>query len=185
MKIISLWSEVFFLFICMVNFIMSFKQSWKKRSVLKIGGLQSSNGNAQREIVWTIWVWRGQGIWGQGSQMKQIKGEPWPPGETLAGHRDWIQMGDQGRGVQGTLLLSIPLSVSLLFFWFLSPRLKFPKEQHLWDVPCLDWGIKVAGMPFSPCLSPRQLVCLPAAHPVCQQAQPDLPAFYLSVTHWI
>lgn len=28
----------------------------------------------------------------RGSQMKQIKGEPWPPGETLAGHRDEIQM---------------------------------------------------------------------------------------------
>lgn len=45
---------------------------------------------------------RGKGVGGgQGSQMKQIKGEPWPPGETLAGHRDGIQMGDHGRGIQG------------------------------------------------------------------------------------
>lgn len=32
--------------------------------------------------------------------MKQIKGELWPPGETLAGHRDEIQMVDSGRIIQ-------------------------------------------------------------------------------------
>lgn len=53
---------------------------------------------------------RGQGVGGHGSQMKQIKGEPWPPGETLAGYRDGIQMGDQGRGIQGTVLLFLSLS---------------------------------------------------------------------------
>lgn len=36
--------------------------------------------------------------------MKQIKGEPWPPGETLAGHRDGIQMGDHERIIQGVFL---------------------------------------------------------------------------------
>lgn len=66
--------------------------------------------------------------------MKQIKGEPWPPGETLAGQRDGIQMGDHGRGIQGTVLLFLSLS----FFCLSSSHcLKFPKEQHLWDVPCL------------------------------------------------
>lgn len=34
--------------------------------------------------------------------MKQIKGEPWPPGETLAGNRDEIQMGDHGRIKRGS-----------------------------------------------------------------------------------
>lgn len=29
--------------------------------------------------------------------MKQIKGELWPPGETLVGHKDEIQMVDPGR----------------------------------------------------------------------------------------
>lgn len=33
--------------------------------------------------------------------MKQIKGEPWPPGETLAGYRDGIQMEDHEWGTQG------------------------------------------------------------------------------------
>lgn len=33
--------------------------------------------------------------------MKQIKGEPWPPGETLAGSRDGIQMGNHERIIQG------------------------------------------------------------------------------------
>lgn len=37
---------------------------------------------------------------GQRSQMKQIKGEPWPPGETLAGSRDGIQMGNREGIVQ-------------------------------------------------------------------------------------
>lgn len=43
----------------------------------------------------------GAGCRGQGSQMKQIKGEPWPPGETLAGHKDGIQMGSHGGIIQG------------------------------------------------------------------------------------
>lgn len=42
---------------------------------------------------------RGQGLGGQGSQMKQIKGEPWPPEEVLAARRDGIQMEDHGRGI--------------------------------------------------------------------------------------
>lgn len=56
-----------------------------------------------RERLFAQSVFEGAGHWGggQGSQMKQIKGEPWPPGETLAGHRDGIQMGDHGRGIQG------------------------------------------------------------------------------------
>lgn len=37
---------------------------------------------------------------GQGSQMKQIKGELWPPGETLVEHIDGIQMEDHVRGIQ-------------------------------------------------------------------------------------
>lgn len=61
--------------------------------------------------------WRGQGDGGQGSQMKQIKGEPWPPGETLAGHRDGIQMGDHGRIIQRVpgLFLSLSLLHCLKF----------------------------------------------------------------------
>lgn len=70
---------------------------------------------------------RGQDIGGQGSQMKQIKGEPWPPGETLAGHRDGIQMGDHGRDIQETVLL-FSLSVSLFFCLSLSLCLKSPKR---------------------------------------------------------
>lgn len=45
----------------------------------------------------------GAGCRGQGSQMKQIKGEPWPPGETLAGHKDGIQMGNHGGDFTGVL----------------------------------------------------------------------------------
>lgn len=33
--------------------------------------------------------------------MKQIKGEPWPPGETLASSRDGIQMGSHEGIMQG------------------------------------------------------------------------------------
>lgn len=44
----------------------------------------------------------GAGCRGQGSQMKQIKGEPWPPGETLAGHKDGIQMGSMGGLYRGS-----------------------------------------------------------------------------------
>lgn len=73
--------------------------------------------------------------------MKQIKGEPWPPGETLAGHRDGIQMEDHGRGIQEVwgLCCSFSLVLSLCFFWpILIALCKVPqKEQHLWDIPCL------------------------------------------------
>lgn len=69
---------------------------------------------------------RGQGAGGQGSQMKQIKGEPWPPGETLAGHRDGIQMGGHGRDMQGSW---DSFCLSLSFFCLsLSHCLKFPKR---------------------------------------------------------
>lgn len=40
--------------------------------------------------------------------MKQIKGEPWPPGETLAGSRDGIQMGNHEGIIQGFWDLFFP-----------------------------------------------------------------------------
>lgn len=105
---------------------------------------------------------RGQGVGGQGSQMKQIKGEPWPPGETLAGHRDGIQMEDHGRGYTGgpgTLLLCL-----CPFLPFLIALFKVPKKSSICGTSHVyDGGVEVASMPFSPCLSPSQLVCLP--HP--------------------
>lgn len=73
---------------------------------------------------------RGKGVEGHRSQMKQIKGEPWSPGETLAGHRDGIQMGDHGRVIQGVPGLSFSLSLPVFLFSFcLSHRLKFPKRE--------------------------------------------------------
>lgn len=45
---------------------------------------------------------------GQRSQMKQIKGEPWPPGETLASSRDGIQMGNHEGIMQGFWDLYFP-----------------------------------------------------------------------------
>lgn len=102
---------------------------------------------------------RGQGAGGQGSQMKQIKGEPWPPGETLAGHRDGIQMGGHGRDMQGVLGLFPSLSLS---FCLSLSLFKVPKKSSICEASHVcHRGVKVAGMPFSPCLSPSQLVCLP------------------------
>lgn len=81
---------------------------------------------------------RGQGVGGQGSQMKQIKGEPWPPGETLAGCRDGIQMGSMGgvcRGSRDSAVLSLLLS--LFFLPPLSHRLKLPKRAAAASCPVL------------------------------------------------
>lgn len=49
--------------------------------------------------------------------MKQIKGELWPPGETLAGHKDEIQMVDSGRIIQQVwtpFKLSIKCIISII-----------------------------------------------------------------------
>lgn len=63
--------------------------------------------------------------------MKQIKGEPWPPGETLAGHRDGIQMGDHGRIIQGVWGLPFFIIISYNIFIYAAPfKTKFTK--------CLD-----------------------------------------------
>lgn len=52
------------------------------------------------------------------------------------------------------------LSISLLIALF-----KVPKKSSICGVSHIcDRGVKVAGMPFSPCLSPSQLVCLPPSH---------------------
>lgn len=59
-----------------------------------MGGLQQRDGNLS---VFSVWVLGGRVLAGQGSQMKQIKGELWPPGETLVEHRDGIQMEDHVR----------------------------------------------------------------------------------------
>lgn len=58
--------------------------------------------------------------------MKQIKGEPWPPGETLAGQKRWDPDGVPWEGGctggPGTLSFFSPLLL------FLSHCLKFPKR---------------------------------------------------------
>lgn len=55
------------------------------------------------------------------------------------------------------------LSISLsLFLPFLISLLKVPKKSSICEASHVcDRGVKVVGMPFSPCLSPSQLVCLP------------------------
>ncbi len=74
--------------------------------------LRGKDATAQRETVCSL-SWRRQGTGGEGSQMKQIKGEPWPPRETLTGHRDGIQMGDHERGLPRVLGLFLSLSFNL------------------------------------------------------------------------
>lgn len=44
----------------------------------------------------------GAGCRGQGSQMKQIKGEPWPPGETLAATKMGSRWGTTGGLYRGS-----------------------------------------------------------------------------------
>lgn len=95
---------------------------------------------------------------------------------------------NHGRGYTGgprTVLLF--LSPSFFAFAYCTARHEFPKRAASVGRPNVcDRGVKVAGMPFSPCLSPSQLVCLVAPHPVCLQAQPDLPhSFYLSISRLI
>lgn len=107
--------------------------------------------------------------------MKQIKGEPWAPGETLAGNRDGIQMEDHGRGMQGVW--------GLFFCLSLSHCLKFPKRAAS------------VGHPVSVTEASGEQACPPlfVSHPVslsgstvpCRQTQPILPhGFYLSFSHW-
>ena len=90
-------------------------------------------------------------------------------------------MGGVCRGSQGLSLCLSPFLPSLIALF------KVPKKSSICGASRVcDRGVKVAGMPFSPCLSPSQLVCLPVPHPLCQQAQPDLPhGFYLSVSRWV
>lgn len=100
------------------------EQTWSALSDRRLAGRRWKC--TERDCLLNLCL-RGQGVGGRRSQMKQIKGEPWPPGETLAGCRDGIQMEEHGRGVQGghgTLLLLLCLSVSLYFFlsrWFKVP----------------------------------------------------------------
>lgn len=58
--------------------------------------------STEKKIVCSVCVWGGRDrIEGERSQMKQIKGELWPPGETLAGYKDEIQMVHPERIIQG------------------------------------------------------------------------------------
>lgn len=74
--------------------------------------------STEKKIVCSVCLWGGRdGIGGQRSQMKQIKGELWPPGETLAGHKDEIQMVDSGRIIQQVwtpFKLSIKCIISII-----------------------------------------------------------------------
>lgn len=93
---IALWGEV--TFSVKRSYFMMFKNVsnmcfilysilWKWQDVCR------SDRKAQRGRLFALsCIWGGRAVGVRGSQMKQIKGEPWPPGETLAGHRDEIQM---------------------------------------------------------------------------------------------
>lgn len=114
--------------------------------------------------------------------MKQIKGEPWPPGETLTGSKDGIQMGNHEGIILGFWDLFFSnnnlIIIKVCFvFCIIKNRQDFKKAGEgettkmqkckcVWPsfpdlrMPCVcGGGVKEAGMPVSPCLAPSQLVC--------------------------
>lgn len=86
--------------------------------------------------------------------MKQIKGEPWPSGETLAGYRDGIQMEEPERVIHRGSGDSSALSIFFLsvFFFFIT-RVKLPKSTASVGHPVSVMGASSE----QSCLSPHTL----------------------------
>lgn len=72
--------------------------------------------------------------------MKQIKGEPWPSGETLAGYRDGIQMEEPERVIHRGSGDSSALFVFSFLCFFIITLVKVAKKHCICGTSCLCDG---------------------------------------------
>lgn len=105
-------------------------QRWEQQEACS----KKKDGNTQRESVFSICVWGGRALKGQGSQMKQIKGELWPSGEALAGYRDEIQMEDHRWAIHGVSGFISVLFTSILIALF---KVAILSAAYVVYIPCL------------------------------------------------